>query len=61
VSRAYAPLLVEIRLVPASGGTFDVLLDDEVVFSKSAAGRHAGPGEVLGLLAARLGDAIDRG
>lgn len=61
MSRAYAPVLIEIRLEPAGGGTFDVVLDDAVVFSKAAAGRHAQPGEVMTLLASHLGDPIDRG
>jgi predicted Rdx family selenoprotein len=53
-------VLVAIRLVPASGGTFDVVLDGEVVFSKAAVGRHAEPGEVMALLAERIGPPLER-
>lgn len=49
-----------IQLVPASGGTFDVTLDGELVFSKKAVGRHAEPGEVLRLLTERIGQPIPR-
>jgi hypothetical protein len=31
-------------------GQFDVIADGELVFSKQELGRHAEPGEVLGLL-----------
>jgi len=38
---------VTVRLVPASGGLFEVTVDGQLVFSKKAAHRHAAPGEVL--------------
>lgn len=41
---------VETRLVPSSGGVFDVAVDGNVVFSKRAVGRHALPGEVVHLI-----------
>jgi selenoprotein W-related protein len=41
---------VEIKLIPSSGGVFDVTADGRLVFSKKAVGRHAAPGEVVGLL-----------
>jgi selenoprotein W-related protein len=34
------------RLVPSSGGVFEVTVNGELVFSKKALGRHAEPGEV---------------
>ena len=34
------------KLVPATGGVFDVSVNGELVFSKQAVGRHAEPGEV---------------
>lgn len=49
-----------IRLLPSSKGTFDVTLDGELVFSKSAVGRHAEPGEVMTLLAPLMGEPIPR-
>lgn len=42
------------KLIPSTGGVFDVLVNGELVFSKKQVGRHAEPGEVrsaiLGLL-----------
>ena len=43
----------EIRLVKSAGGVFDVTVDGTVVFSKQAVGRHAQPGEILGLIRQR--------
>jgi selenoprotein W-related protein len=51
----WAPIISELRLIPASGGRFEVTLDDDLVFSKKAVGRHAQPGEVADLLRARMG------
>lgn len=41
---------IETRLIPSSGGIFDVMVDGKLVFSKRAMGRHAKPGEVVALL-----------
>jgi selT/selW/selH-like putative selenoprotein len=45
----------EVRLIPSSGGVFEVKVDGELVFSKKALRRHAEPGEVVGLIRAREG------
>jgi selenoprotein W-related protein len=37
----------EVRLIPSSGGVFEVTVDCELVFSKKASRRHAEPGEVV--------------
>jgi selT/selW/selH-like putative selenoprotein len=37
----------EFDLRQSSGGAFEVTVDDSLVFSKKALGRHAAPGEVL--------------
>jgi selenoprotein W-related protein len=34
------------RLLPASGGKFEVTLNGELIFSKKALGRHAESGEI---------------
>lgn len=44
-----------IELLPSSKGRFEVTVDGELVFSKTALGRHAKPGEVVGLLRDRMG------
>ena len=41
---------IETKLIPSSGGIFDVTVDGKLVFSKKALGRHAKPGEIVDLL-----------
>jgi selenoprotein W-related protein len=40
----------EVRLVQSSGGVFEVTVDGNLLFSKKATGRHAEPGEIVGLI-----------
>jgi hypothetical protein len=40
-----------VKLVPSSGGRFEVYRDDKPIFEKSKLDRHARPGEILKLLA----------
>jgi selT/selW/selH-like putative selenoprotein len=40
---------------PSSGGRFEVSLNGAPVFEKSKLGRHAQPGEVLGIIARAVG------
>ncbi|MBW3657066.1 MAG: Rdx family protein [Actinobacteria bacterium] len=54
----WAPLIAAFELVPASGGRFELTLDDELVFSKKNEGRHAEPGEIVALVRERLGDEV---
>ena len=46
--------------MPSDGGRFEVTLDGELLYSKAAVNRHANPGEVHALAAARLGAPIAR-
>ena len=39
-----------ITLVPSSGGKYEITVNDQLVYSKLQTGRHAEPGEVLGLV-----------
>jgi len=57
----WAHQLAEVRLIPSSGGRFEVTLDGETVFSKAALGRHGDPGEIAGLVAARIGSPAQLG
>lgn len=54
----WGPLIRELRLVPSSGGRFEVTLDDDLLFSKASLRRHAGPGEVTALIRGRLGPEV---
>ena len=38
-----------ITLVPSSGGIYEVTVNGDLIYSKRKTGRHADPGEVLGL------------
>jgi len=38
---------VESELVPGSGGIFDVIVDDKLVFSKFETGRFPDSGEIV--------------
>ncbi len=39
-----------ITLVPSDGGRYEITVNDTLVYSKLQTGRHAEPGEVLGLV-----------
>jgi selenoprotein W-related protein len=54
----WAPIMSGVALETGTKGRFDVTLDGDLIFSKANAGRHAEPGEVVGLLEKRLGAAI---
>ncbi len=41
-----------LRLIPSSGGVFEVIVNGKKIFSKKELGRHAEPGEVLSALGA---------
>jgi selenoprotein W-related protein len=41
---------VEVRLVPSSGGVFEVTVNGNLVFSKKALRRHPQPGEIVQLI-----------
>jgi len=43
-----------VELIESSGGVFEVELDGDLVFSKRELGRHAEPGEVMGLIQERM-------
>jgi predicted Rdx family selenoprotein len=45
----YQHVIDTLTLETGSKGVFDVVVDGELLYSKAAAGRHAGPGEVLDL------------
>ena len=54
----YQHVIDELRLVTGSKGVFDVVVDDDVIFSKGAEGRHAKPGEVLERFRATIGPGV---
>jgi len=56
----YQHLLDELTLITGSAGVFDVIVNDEMLYSKADTGRHAEPGEVLSLFTAHLPDDTPR-
>ena len=51
----YSPAIASLKLIPSSGGRFEVMAGDQLIYSKKAEGRHANPGEVARLLEQKLG------
>lgn len=45
----YQHVIADVSLVTGSKGVFDVVVDDQVLYSKDETGRHAEPGEILEL------------
>ena len=39
-----------ITLVPSDGGRFEITVNKKLVYSKLKTGRHAQPGEIVGLV-----------
>ena len=44
------PEIESVTLIPSKGGRYEVTVNDTLVYSKLQTGRHAEPGEVLGLV-----------
>ncbi len=44
-----------LEVVPGKGGIFDVLIDGELVFTKSMLGRYPQPDDVMPLILERIG------
>ena len=51
----YSPSIASLKLIPSSGGRFEVMAGEELIYSKKAECRHANPGEVARLLEQKLG------
>jgi len=51
----YWNVIETLTLIPSRGRIFEVLIGDELVFSKKALGRHPEPGEIAALLADKTG------
>jgi len=52
----YEHVIETLALVPSDGGRFEVIVNGELLFSKSQLHRHAEPGEVLGLVRKIVGE-----
>jgi len=56
----YQHIIESLTFVTGVSGVFDVTVDDEVLYSKHATGRHADDGEVLELFVAKHGQGVAR-
>ena len=56
----YQHIISKLSLVTGSKGVFDVMVDDEMLYSKADTGRHAESGEVLRLFEQRWATDVDR-
>ncbi len=56
----YQHVISELNIVTGSKGVFDVTVDDALIYSKGATGRHARPGEVLELFTEVVGADVPR-
>jgi selenoprotein W-related protein len=52
----YEHLIESLVLVPSDGGKFEVTVNGKLLYSKLATHRHAGPGEILGLVRKMVGE-----
>ena len=49
------PEIESLTAIPSRGGKFEIVVNDELVYSKLATKRHAEPGEIYKLVKAKLG------
>ncbi|MBN1220180.1 MAG: Rdx family protein [Anaerolineae bacterium] len=43
-----------IKIIPSSGGRFEVMVNGDLIYSKLSTGRHAQPGEIHKLIRAKI-------
>jgi len=46
----FEPEIESITLVPSNGGRYEISVNGQLIYSKLQTGRHADPGEVIGLV-----------
>jgi len=56
----YQHVIKSVSLITGSKGIFEVDVDDQTLYSKHKAGRHAEPGEVLRLFEDQFATDIER-
>jgi selenoprotein W-related protein len=56
----YQHVIDDLTLTMGAAGVFDVVVNDQLVYSKAATGRHANPGEVLELFTDLVGHDVPR-
>ncbi len=56
----YQHVISDLTLITGAKGVFDVVVNDQLIYSKGATGRHANPGELLELFTEFVGPAVQR-
>lgn len=56
----YQHVIESLTLTTGTSGVFDVTVDGDLLYSKKETGRHAEPGEVLGLFTDRYAQGVSR-
>ena len=51
----YPHVIDDLRFVTGTNGVFDVVVNDQLVYSKHNTGRHAEPGEILSIFTELVG------
>jgi selenoprotein W-related protein len=46
----FEPEIESVTLVPSNGGRYEISVNGQLIFSKLKTGRHAEPGEIIGLV-----------
>jgi len=46
----FEPEIENLILIPSDGGRFEIMLGNTLIYSKLHTGRHADPGEIVGLM-----------
>lgn len=54
----YQHIVRSLKFTTGSKGVFDVIVDRDLIYSKTNTGRHADPGEVLDLFVERYGQGV---
>jgi selenoprotein W-related protein len=54
----FEPEIEAITLIPSAGGVYEINVNQQLIYSKISTGRHAEPGEVIGLLEKYLKEGI---
>ena len=56
----YQHVIAELTLITGGAGVFDVVVDDQTIYSKAKTGRHAHPGEILQIFTDTFGAGVAR-
>lgn len=56
----YQHLIDDLTIIGGTKGVFDVVVNDELLYSKGETGRHAEPGEVLERFTSLVGPDVPR-